>query len=65
MHKFPLEDRALITPLSPKISGHVSAGRLQPVCLRTGSFVLGSPTSTQRIVLVFSQVLAHPEVLRC
>ena len=37
MHKSPVQNGALITPPSPKISGHVSAGRFQPVYLRLGS----------------------------
>ena len=37
MHKSPVQNGKLIIPPSPKISGHVSAGRFQPVCLRPGS----------------------------
>ena len=65
MHKSPVQNGVLMTPLSPKIVGHVSAGRFEPVCLRPGLLALGPLTSTQRIVFVFSQVFPHPEVLRC
>ena len=34
---FPVRNGALITPPIHKLSGHVSAGRFQPVCLRPGS----------------------------
>ena len=37
MHKFPVQNGALITPLSCKISGHVSAGPFQPTSFRPGS----------------------------
>ena len=58
MRKSRVQNGALITPRSPKISGHFSAGRFQPVCLRPGLFTAGPLTSTQRIVLVFSQEFA-------
>ena len=46
MHKAPVQNEALITALSPEISGHVSAGWFQPVCLRAGSFTAGTLTSS-------------------
>ena len=36
MHKSSVQNGALITSLSPKMSSHVSAGQFQPVCLGQG-----------------------------